>query len=150
MVELGRIDIDTDVSMLLSHHTYPHKGHFVADFHIMSYLKWKQNSCLALDPTYLAIVYEKFETEKYWTAFYGDVKEAIPPNAPTSLGNSVDLRMMVYSDHVGYKTTRCSRTVFMIFVNLALIAWLSKKQPNLESAVFVSESVARKHGVETL
>ena len=38
----------------------------------------------------------------------------------------------------------------MIFMNLALIAWLSKKQPTAESYVFGAEFVAMKHGIETL
>ena len=35
-------------------------------------------------------------------------------------------------------------------MNLALIAWLSKKQPTVESSVFGAEFVAMKHGIETL
>ena len=38
----------------------------------------------------------------------------------------------------------------MIFLNTALINFLSKKQPTVETAVFGSEFVAMKHGVETL
>ena len=58
--------------------------------------------------------------------------------------------MMVYSDHGGDKTDRCSRTGYMIFVNMALIDWLSKKQATVEKAVSGSEFVAMTHGVETL
>ena len=88
----------------------------------MSYLKGGHNSFMDLDPTYMEIVYEKFETEKDWTAFYGYVEEAIPPNSPTPLGNIVDLRVVVNSYDTGYKTNRPSRTGFMIFVNLDFIA----------------------------
>ena len=38
----------------------------------------------------------------------------------------------------------------MIFVNMALIDWLSKKQDTVEKAIFRSEFVAMTHGVETL
>ena len=38
----------------------------------------------------------------------------------------------------------------MIFVNVALIDWLSKKQATFEKAVFGSEFVSMTHGVETL
>ena len=38
----------------------------------------------------------------------------------------------------------------MIFVNMALIQWLSKKQATIESSVFGAEFVAMKQGVETL
>ena len=107
--------------MLLSHCNYPRKRHFVAALNIMSYLKRKQNSRLTLDPTYPSIFYENFDTKKDWAAFYGDVEEAILLNAPMTLGKSVDLRIMVDSDHPGVNTTRQSCTGFMIFVNLALI-----------------------------
>ena len=100
--------------------------------------------------TYPAIVYEEFKIEKEWTAFCGDVDEAIPLNAPTPLGNSVDLRMMVNSEHAGDKTTRCSFTGFMIFVNLYLVQWFLRKQSNVELAMFGSKSVAMKHKVKTL
>ena len=58
--------------------------------------------------------------------------------------------MMVDSDHAGDETDNLSHTGYMIFVNLALIDWLSKKQDTVEKAVFRSEFVAMTHGVETL
>ena len=57
---------------------------------------------------------------------------------------------MVDSDHTGDETYRCSRKGYMIFVNMALIDWLSKKQATVEKAVFGSEFVSMTHGVETL
>jgi hypothetical protein len=69
---------------------------------------------------------------------------------PTPLGCKVDLRMMVDADHAGDKKTRQSRTEFLIFVNTALIDWLSKKQPTIETSVFGSEFVVMKHGIEKL
>ena len=57
---------------------------------------------------------------------------------------------MVDSDHAGDKVTRRSRTDFMIFVNMALIQWMLKKQATIESSVFGAEFVAMKQGVETL
>ena len=44
--------------------------------------------------------------------------------------------MMVYSDHAGGETDRHSCTGYMIFVNMALIDWLSKKQATVEKDVF--------------
>ena len=58
--------------------------------------------------------------------------------------------MFVDSDHAGDKATRRSRTGFMIYVNMSLVNWLSKKQSTVEGAVFGSEFVAMKTGVETL
>ena len=71
MVELVLIGISTEVSMLSPHNAYPYEGHSIAALNIMSYLKRKHNSFLALELTYPEIFYENFETEKYWTKFYG-------------------------------------------------------------------------------
>ena len=57
---------------------------------------------------------------------------------------------MVDSDHAGDETDSCSRTGYMIYVNMALIDFLSKKQATVGKAVFGSEFVAMTHGVETL
>ena len=51
MVELGRIDMMMEVSMLASHLAMPREGHLDAIFHIYAYLKQKYNSRLAFDPT---------------------------------------------------------------------------------------------------
>ena len=50
-------------------------------------------------------------------------------------GKSVRLRAMVDSDHAADKETRWSQTGFLIFLNLALITWFSKKQMTVESSV---------------
>ena len=90
MIELGRIDIITKVSIFSSHNTYPREGNFEAALHVMSYFKGGQNLRLSLDPRYPTIDYEKFK-DNDWMEFYGDVKEVIPLNPPTPLGNSVYL-----------------------------------------------------------
>ena len=76
--------------------------------------------------------------------------QAISPNAPEPRGKSVDLRMWVDSDHAGDKMTRRSRTGNFIFLNTALIDWLSNKQATIESSVFGAEFIAMKTGVEAL
>ena len=58
--------------------------------------------------------------------------------------------MMVDSDHAGDKSTRRSRSGILIFVNNALVDWLSKRQPTIETAVFGAEFVAMKLGIERL
>jgi len=50
-------------------------------------------------------------------------------------GKEVDIRMFVDSDHACDKLTRRSRTGFLIYVNIALIQWLSKKQSTVETSV---------------
>jgi hypothetical protein len=58
--------------------------------------------------------------------------------------------MYVDSDHAGDKTIRRSRTGFVIFLQSAMIDWLSKRQSTVESSVFGAEFCAMKHGIENL
>ena len=50
MVEIGRIDIVTEVSMMSSHNAYPREGHFQTVLHMMGYIKGRHNSHLANGP----------------------------------------------------------------------------------------------------
>jgi hypothetical protein len=84
-----------------------------------------------------------------WKPMYGDVKEAIPPNAPVTRGKAIDLRLFVNSDHAGEQFTRRSSTGFVIYLHMALIVWFSKRKPTVESSVFGAEFVAMKNGIET-
>jgi hypothetical protein len=100
MVELGRIDIVIEVSMLSSYLACPRKGHLENALHVMGYLRLKHNSQLIFVPTYPDIDQTAFPSFK-WMEFYGGAEEAIPPEMPPPLGKAVDLQMMVDSDHVG-------------------------------------------------
>ena len=112
-------------------------------------MKKKHNARLVLDPTYPDIDLDNFK-ECDWKEFYGSVKEALPPNAPEALGKPVDLRLFVDSSHADDKLTRRSRTGYFIYMNMAPIAWLSKKQATIETSVFGAEFVAMKLGMEAL
>ena len=81
MVELGQVDIATEVSLLSSHVALPRVGQWEIIFHLYAYHKQKHNSRLALDPTYPQVDMRSFP-EADWTNFYCYVSEAIPNNAP--------------------------------------------------------------------
>ena len=149
MMEIGRIDIATEVSILSSYLAFPPEGHLETALHIMGYLQQKHNTELVFDPTYPKIIYSDF-LKQDWTKFYGEVKEAIPAKMPEPLGKYVDLRMMVDADHAGDKTNRRSQTGFFIFCNMLFIDWLSKKQPTIKTSIFGSEFAAMKHGIKKL
>ena len=55
--------------------------------------------------------------------------------------------MFVDLDHARDETKRRSRTGYFIYVNLALVKWLSKKQATIETSVFGAEFVAMEQGV---
>jgi hypothetical protein len=115
MVELGRIDIITEVSELASHLASPREGHLEAVFRIFSYLKYKKNSVMIFDPSYPEIDHDNFP-KRDWNNFYGEVKEELPPLMPTPLGKEVILRLYCDSDFAGDGYSRRSRTGFFVFL----------------------------------
>jgi len=149
MVEIGRIDIITEVSLMSSYMAMPREGHLDAVLHIFGFLKNKYNSRMCFDPT-VPYCDERAFKQCDWKEFYGDVAEAIPSNAPEPRGKKVHIRMYVDSDHAGEKQTRRSRSGFFVFINSALIQWVSKKQATIETSVFGAEFVAMKLGMESL
>jgi hypothetical protein len=148
-VELGRIDIVTEVSLLSSHLYLPREGHLDTVFHLFAHLANKHNVRVVFDPTYPAIIEDTF-VKVDWKSMSGDVNEALPPDAPAPLGKEVDLLLYVDSDQAGEKFTRRSRTGFVIYLNMAPVVWFSKQQPTVESSVLGAEFVAMKNGVETV
>jgi hypothetical protein len=72
MVELSRVDIATEISLLSSHLAYPRVGHTEVTLHVMGYLKQKHNTRLVFDPTYPTIDMDSFP-QYDWTEFYGNV-----------------------------------------------------------------------------
>ena len=148
MVEVGRIDINTEVSLLSQHLALPRVGHLQAALHIMAYLRSKHNSRMVFDATAPEIDEGQFLRQD-WSKQYEGAKEAIPPNALTPRGLGVTMRMYVDSDHAGDKVSRRSRTGFLIYLNMGLVQWLSKRQSTIETSVFGAEFVAMKQGIET-
>ena len=148
-VELGRIDITAEVSMMASCLAMPREGHLQQVFHIFAYLRNKHNSRIAFDPTYPEINYEEFGN-KDWTHIYGEISEQIPENAPEPLGKPLIIRAYVDADFAGEKLTRRSRTGYTIFLNMAPIYWHSKKQAGVETSSFGSEFIAMKQCCEYL
>ena len=150
MVELGLVDIAVEVSQLSLFLSMPHKGYVVSALHIMSYLRINNNSRLVLDPSYADINISEFKSDENWTAFYGYSEEAKPHNAPKPLGKEIELKMFVNSSYAGDNTNFCSRTGYMIFMNMSMIDWHTKKQATAKGAVFGADFVAVKQGVEAL
>jgi len=147
IVELGRVDLITEVSVLAGYLASPRDGHMDAALHLYSFLKVRHNARLVLDPTYPEIDESNF-IRRDWDGYYGNVKEEMPPDMPEPLGKDVDLRLFVDASHANDKVNRRSRTGYFIFLNSALIQWCSKKQPTIETSVFGAEFVAMKNGIE--
>jgi hypothetical protein len=148
-IELGRIDIIVEVSLLSRFLACPHEGHLQQAFHVFGYLKKHARSQMVLDETVPEIDQSHF-WQVDWMEFYPDAKEAIPPDAPEPRGCSVVMSCFVDSDHAGCQMTRQSHTGVLIFVNNAPILWYSKGQNMVESLTFGSEFVALRTAVDMI
>ena len=149
-MELGRIDIDVEVSMMSSHLALPREGHLKELFHIFAYLKAHSNAEMVFDPTPVEPDMSLFERQDWSYSSYGyeSLKEELPLNMPKPLGKSMTMRVFVDADHAGDLITRRSRTGFIVFLNNAPIYWSSKKQNSVETSTFGSEFVAMKQATE--
>jgi hypothetical protein len=141
-VELGRINICTEVSMMASFTAAPRVGHFMALMHIFAFLHSHPRCRLVFDDSY--VPYESDEFEHDWSEFYPNAMEDIPPNAPRALGKPVQMTAFVDSDHAGDLLTRRSRTGVLIYLNRSPILWYSKKQSGIEPSTFGSEFMGLK------
>ena len=148
IVELGRVDICAEVSMLSSCLALPRAGHLTQLYHIFAYLKIKHNTEMIFDPSYPVIDYSQFEKQDWSQTVYGECKEDLPPNMPEPRGAGFIIRVYVDSDHAGDSITRRSRTGFLVYCNSALIFWMSKKQTSIETSSFGSEFCAMKAATE--
>jgi hypothetical protein len=132
-VELGRIDITTEVSMLSTYLCWPREGHLEAVVHVFAYLGLHHNAIVVFGPKYPDVDMGTFINTD-WKSMYGDAKEMIPSDAPVPHEKEVDLCLFFYSDHAGEQFTRRSRTGFVIYLNISPIVWFSTRQPTVESS----------------
>lgn len=146
-VELGRIDIACEVSMLAAFTAAPRVGHFKAMMHVFSYLRQHERSKLVFDDSYIEV---DDELEVDWHQFYPDAKEELPGNMPEPRGRPVQMTCFVDADHAGDLQTRRSRTGVLLYLNKSPIVWYSKKQNTIETSTFGSEFVALKQGIEII
>lgn len=145
IVELGRVDITVEVSMMASCMAMPRRGHLEQLYHMFSYLRGKHNTSeMVFDPSEPEIDSSSFETQDWTNTVYGNCKEELPGNAPTPRGFGFKMRAFVDADHAGDSVTRRSRTGFIVFLNSAPIYWTSKKQTSIETSSFGSEFIAMK------
>ena len=148
-IELGRLDILLEVSLMSAYLASPREGHLEQVLHIFAYLKQHPKRKIAFDPDHPQIDDRRF-TKYDWEDFYEGVKEAIPDNAPKPRGRGVSIHCFVDANLAGNTVTRRSQTGILIFVNRAPIIWHSKRQNTVESSTFGSEIVALKNAVELI
>ena len=151
MVELGRIDICLETSMMSSHLALPREGHLDQVYHMFAHLKKYHNSEMVFDPSDPVIDEAIFEKKDWTSSEFGHLqKEELPANMPEPRGFGFIMSAKVDADHAADTVTRRSRTGFLVFLNCAPIYWFSKKQNSVESSSFGSEFIAMKQCCEYL
>jgi hypothetical protein len=110
-VELGRIDIAAEVSMMAAFTAAPRIRNFNALMHMFSYLEHHNRFKDVFDDTYINVTDEE---EYDWESFYPSIIEEFPSNTLTPRGDSVQIRCYVDADHAGDLLTRQSRKGVLI------------------------------------
>ena len=141
--ELGRLDIQLEVSLMSQYQASPREGHLEALYLIFAYLSRHPMKRVVFDPK-LPDVDESSFSQADWADFYGDVEEEDPPHMPEPLGNHVMMSCFVDANHAGNKVTRRSHTGVVILLNDAPIQVFCKRQNTVESSTFGSELVAMR------
>lgn len=151
-VELGRIDIYTEVSVLSQHQCLPREGHLDALYRCFWYLKKAKPSRVIFDPTMIEIDERIFHDSKYeeWKDFYDYAEEPIPPMMPEPRGLPMRTVCFVDADHAANKVTRRSHSGIIIYLQNTPVIWFSKRQNTVETSSFGSEFVALRIATELI
>ena len=119
-IEIGRVDILLEISLLSSHLAMPRIGHLQAVYQVFSYLqavpKWK----LYFDPVSPEMSEDRFGSFE-WEDFYRDAQEPILVDMPEPRGKVVTTHCFVDANYAADKVTRRSQTGILIFINRAPI-----------------------------
>ena len=112
IVELGRVDICLEVSLMSSHLALPREGHMHQVLHIFSHLRKYHNAELVYDPTVPVIDESEFEVRDWTTSEFGHIqgREELPPNMPEPRGLGFVMRALVDADHASDSVSRRSQT----------------------------------------
>ena len=113
-VDIRRLNILLETSLLSSYLAMPWVRHLKQAFHIFGYLKARPKRKLVFYPAHPAINKNRFQ-KCDWTEFYRDSEEAIPEYMPVSRGNLMLTHCFVDVNHAGDTETRRSHTVILFF-----------------------------------
>ena len=130
IVELGRVDICLEASMMASCVALPREGHLEMLYRMFAHLKKYHNTEMVFDPSKPSINNDDFE-RKDWSCseFSSTIKKEreLHPRTPTPRGVGFTIVGKVDAYHAGDTVTRRSRTGFIVYLNSAPVYWHSKK-----------------------
>ena len=140
MIELGRLDILTEVSQLSSFQAMPRKGHLEACYSIFAYLRKHPNMAIIFHPSRMTTKESRFQSHD-GCDFYCDGVEELPSDMPKPLGESIKITAFVDSDHASNLLMWRSQTGYIIFCNQSPILWYSKRHNTVETSTFGAKFV---------
>jgi hypothetical protein len=129
IVELGRVDVCLECSMLSSHLALPREGHLYQLFQCFACLKKYHNTEMVYDTSDPVMDESVFESKDWTSSEFGHLqgKKELPTNMPEPRGQGFVISAKVDADHASDTVTRRSRTGFFVYLNCAPVYWLSKK-----------------------
>ena len=152
-IELGRVDIHLEVSLMSAYQASPRRGHLEELLHIVAFLKHQPKLTLYFDPERANIdesIFINNSSPDQFKDLYRDAKEELPERMPKPLGVSIRITAFVDASHAANKVNRRSHTGYVLFINRSPITWYSKRQNTVESSTFSSEFIAMKTCMESI
>ena len=105
-IELGRVDILTEVSCLSQHLAEPREGHLIAVYKIFKYLSLRLKNSkgrIVLNGKSMFINHASYNDfdRKEWLDFYPDARGELSVKMPEPLGDPVQVLAFVDVNHAG-------------------------------------------------
>ena len=90
-IELGCIDIHTEVAILSQYSALPREGYLDALYGIFAYMRKKLKSCIVFDPDEPEVNEDAFNAMAVSDDFYVDAEELLSSKMPKALGKTVSM-----------------------------------------------------------
>lgn len=153
-IELGQININTEVSILSQHMCAPPLNCLEGVYKTNHYIDKNEKvnpGQIGLDSTSQEIDERLFDGQsqavEQWKDFYPEAIDQLPHDMPEPLGNSVQTICYVDVNHAE-NLNRRSHSGILFFVNNTPVLWYSKRQNMVKWSSFGSEFVALRIAVE--
>jgi hypothetical protein len=96
VIELARINIHHEVSLLSQYQVNPRVGHLEALYHVFVYMKSHLDiGRVAFDPKTPVVDESAFNNGADWKEFYREVQEELPPKMPKPQGQRVTISALL-------------------------------------------------------
>ena len=111
-IEIGRVDIHTEVSLMSSFQATLREGHLIQLLRIVAFLKRKPKLTLYFDPSQARIDEDMFNgsCREQFEEHYRDAVEELPDRMPRPRGRMVKIVAFVHASHAANRVNRKSHT----------------------------------------